>query len=101
MGVSEVVLLLSADINIQRAYEWFDAHDEGRADRFLAELDRLLGLLATFPELGPVVYATRRRLLMREFNYGIFYTIIGVRVIVSNVLDLRRDPEWLREQFGE
>ena len=68
MGVSEVVLLLSADINIQRAYEWFDAHDEGRADRFLAELDRLLGLLATFPELGPVVYATRRRLLMREFK---------------------------------
>lgn len=101
MGVSEIVLLLSADINIQRAYEWFDAQGEGRAVRFLAELERLFGLLSTFPELGPVVYGARRRLLMREFNFGIFYTIVGERVIVSNVLDLRSDPDWLREQFGE
>ncbi len=36
---------------------------------------------------------------MREFNFGIFYTLVGVRFIVSNVLDLRSDPEWLREQF--
>ena len=100
MGVSEVVLLLSADINIQRAYEWFEAQGEERADRFLGELERLLGLLSTFPELGPVVYATRRRLLMREFNFGIFYTIVGARVIVSNVLDLRSDPDWLLRQFG-
>ena len=97
--MSEVVLLLSADINIQEAYEWFAAQGEDRADRFLAELDRLLGLLSSFPELGPVVYAKRRRLLMREFNFGIFYTLVGARVVVSNVLDLRSDPEWLREQF--
>jgi plasmid stabilization system protein ParE len=99
--VAEIVLLFSADINIQRACERFEAQGGSRVDRFLEELDRLFGLLATFPELGPVVYSTRRRLLMREFNYGIFYTIIGTRVIVSNVLDLRSDPEWLREQFGE
>lgn len=99
--MSEVALLLSADINIQRAYEWFVAQGEGRADRFIGELDRLLGLLSLFPELGPVVYEKRRRLLMREFNFGIFYTIVGVRVIVSNVLDLRSDPEWLREQLDE
>ena len=47
--MSEVVLLLSADINIQQAYEWFAAQGEDRADRFLAELDRLLGLLSSIP----------------------------------------------------
>ena len=36
---------------------------------------------------------------MREFSFGIFYTLVGARVVVSNVLDLRSDPEWLREQF--
>lgn len=94
MVVSEIVLLLSADINIQEAYEQFEARSERRGDR-------LLGLLSSFPELGPLVYGSRRRLLMREFNYGIFYTITGHRIIVSNVFDLRSDPEWLREQFGE
>lgn len=101
MVVSEIVLLLSADINIQEAYEQFEARSERRWDRFLAEMDRLLGLLSSFPELGPLIYGSRRRLLMREFNYGIFYTITGHRIIVSNVFDLRSDPEWLLEQFGE
>ena len=47
--MSEVVLLLSADINIQQAYERFAGQGEVRADRFLAELDRLLGLLSSIP----------------------------------------------------
>ncbi len=98
--MSEIVLLLSADVNIQQAYEWFESRREGLGDRFAAEVDRLPGLLGDFPELGSVVYGSRRRLIVRDFSYGIFYTITGQRIIVSNVLDLRSDPEWLRRQPG-
>ena len=99
--MAEIVLLHSADVNIQRAYEWFESWNEGAGDILLEDLDRLLGLLANFPEMGPIVYGRRRRFIMREYNYGVFYTLTGPRVLVSNVLDLRQDPAAIRKELDE
>ena len=41
-----------------------------------------------------------RKLLMPKFDHGIFYTIEGQRIMVAAVLDLRRDPGFIRSRLG-
>lgn len=48
-----------------------------------------------------VVYADYHRLLSKVFPYGVFYTMEGSSAVVWAVLDLRRDPDWVREQLRE
>jgi hypothetical protein len=48
-----------------------------------------------------VAYADYHRLLSKVFPHGVFYTMESGTAVVWAVLDLRRDPEWIREQLRE
>lgn len=53
------------------------------------------------PEIPPVYGGAYRRMLIRDFPYGIFYQVQPKRVIVAAVLDLRQDPKAIqRKLFG-
>ena len=91
--MSELVFLLSADIDIQRAHDFYEDCQEGRGAVFMRYLDAAFGQLRAFPESGPIVYRNYRRLLVPGFPYGIFYSIESRGVIISGVLDNRQDPE--------
>lgn len=41
------------------------------------------------------------RLLSRVFPFGIFYTIEDATAVVWAVVDLRRDPTWIRQRLNE
>jgi toxin ParE1/3/4 len=98
--VSELVLLYSADADIQRAYERYEEFQEGRGTVFMLHLDAALTLLRNFPEIGPVFYRNYRRLLVSGFPHGIFYAIEGQRIVVSAVMDARQDPAVIRRRLG-
>jgi toxin ParE1/3/4 len=89
----EIVPLLSADLDIQRAYDFYEDCREGLGAVFMHRLDEAFGRLRVFPESGPLVHGDYRRLLVPGFPYGIFYTIEPRGVIVSGVMDTRQDPE--------
>lgn len=46
-----------------------------------------------------IVYRDYRRLLSRVFPYGIFYTFEQDNADIWAVVDLRRDPEWIRQHL--
>jgi hypothetical protein len=97
--MSELVFLLSAETDIQTAYEFYDEYQSGRGEIFLWYLDAALGRLRKFPELAPSFRAAYRRLLVENFPYGIFYTLEGGRIIVMGVMDLRQSPEVIRRRL--
>ena len=97
--MSELVFLFSADADIQTAYEFYKAYQEGRGEVFMRHLDVAFGQLNTFPEIAPVFHEPYRRLLVHGFPYGIFYAIEGRRIIVSSVMDLRQDPDIIRRRL--
>ncbi len=97
--MSELVFLLSADGDIQRAYEFYEAYQAGRGEVFMRHLDVAFGRLLTFPEVAPLFHEAYRRLLVHGFPYGIFYTLEGRRIIVSGVMDLRQDPNLIRQRL--
>ena len=98
-AVSELVLLLSADSDIQAAFEYYETFQVGRGEVLLRHLDAAFGQLRALPEIAPLFHKSYRRLLVHGFPYGIFYTIEGRRIIISGVMDLRQDPSIIRKRL--
>ena len=93
----EIVFVLAAEIDIQAAYEFHENCQSGRGELLLGSLNAALAQLSIYPEIGPRVHNSYRRLLVTGFPYGIFYVIEGKRLIVVGVLDLRRDPKAIHQ----
>jgi toxin ParE1/3/4 len=96
----EIVLLLSADLDIQRAYDYYAESGEGSGTVFMHRLEEAFAQLRPFPESGPLLHGGYRRLLVPGFPYGIFYTIEARGIIVSGVMDTRQDPEVIRRRLS-
>jgi len=81
----EVVLLQSAQADLLEIYS-----RHGEASYHL--IDRALENIRLMPELAPVFHKHFRRKLVSGTPFGVFYSIVGLRLMVSFVLDLRQDP---------
>ena len=95
----DLILLLQADHDIQAAFDRYEAYQPGRGEHFLRQLDVALTLLRCHPELARVYAGPYRRLLVREFPFGIFYAREGKRIVVAAVLDLRQNPRTIRRRL--
>ncbi len=96
---NNVVVLAEAASDIERGIDFYNAIDDGVGlyfrDSIIADLRRL------------VVYFSEHRThlgffraLSSRFPYAIYYQDKdGVRQVVA-VLDLRRSPEWIRNQLS-
>jgi hypothetical protein len=62
-------------------------------------LDIALTLLRHHPEIAPVYAGPYRRMLIRDFPYGIFYQYQPTRLIVAAIMDLRQDPKTIRKKL--
>ena len=90
--MSELVLLLSAELDIQQAFAYYEDYQEGRGTVFLQHLEAAFEQLGRFPESGARFRHGYRRLLVPRFPYGIFYTLEARGVVVTCVIDTRQDP---------
>jgi len=97
--MTELILLLQADLDIQTAFGRYEDHQEGRGEVFMRQLDAALSLVRQHPEIAPVYAGQYRRLLIRDFPYGIFYQAQPKRIVVTAIMDLRQDPETIRRQL--
>ena len=93
--MAEVLFLLAAEVDVQAAYEWLEEQREGRGDQFLTRLREVEVLLERNLIIGVRVDSSVRKILVQRFDYGVFYTVEGQRIMVAAVLDLRRDPEFI------
>ena len=95
----DLVFLLSAEIDIQSAYEFYEQYQDARGDLFLRHLETAFTHLRTFPESAPLIHGIYRRLLVPRFPYGIFYAVES-RIIVAAVRYLGQDPEQIVRRLG-
>jgi hypothetical protein len=90
-----------AQADLNEAFVFYEAQAPGLGDYFIACLRADIEGLKVSGGAHRVVYADYHRLLSKVFPYGVFYTMERGNAVVWAVLDLRRDPEWIREQFRE
>jgi toxin ParE1/3/4 len=79
----EVVLLLSAERDLQEAYNWVEEHRQGREQYFLQDVDLRLEHLKKFPLIGRLYRGRYRRLLIPKYPFGIFYVVESNRIVIQ------------------
>jgi plasmid stabilization system protein ParE len=98
--VKRVVVLEEAAEDIENARDFYDAQEPGIgeycADSLLATIERL-GL---FHGIHPKRFGFHRMLADR-FPFGIYYLETENEIQVVAVLDLRRNPLWIRAELSE
>jgi len=91
--VSEIVLLQQAQSDLLEIYARF-------GDSSYHAIDRALERLRENPKLGTAYHGTFRRKLVLKTPFGIFYSIVGDRLMITAVLDLRQNLDILHRQLG-
>ena len=85
--------------DLQLGSLFYEAQEPGLGDYFAACLRADLEGLKVSAGLHRIVYGDYHRLLSKVFPFGIFYTVESDCAIVWAVIDLRRDPAWIRQKL--
>ena len=92
-----VEFLSGADAELLGVFSQFEDYRDGFGVEFLTVVEAYLARIAVFPEIAPIYLENVRRQVMRRFPFGIFYLVQPARILVTAILDLRRDePEIIR-----
>ena len=81
-------------------FRFYEAQDQGLGDYFTSCLRADIESLRLFAGIHQVVHQDYHRLLSRVFPYGVFYTLDENEIVIWVILDLRRDPRWLKSRLG-
>jgi len=95
-----VVILEDAAEDLESGAQFYESCATGVGDYFLdsilSDLDSLLLFAGVHPN-----YFEFHRMLSKRFPFGIYYEVEGDVVYVYPILDLRRDPLWIRNRLQE
>ena len=86
--------------DLTEGFQFYEAQDTGLGDYFADCLRADIEGLKISGGTHRTVYRDYFRLLSRVFPYGIFYTMEEDSAVVWAVIDLRRNPEWIRAKLG-
>ena len=78
---------------MDRASQWYGTERAGLGTEFQLELWRVLDLLVTMPEMGPIAHRDLRRALTRRFPYAIYYRLAGDVLEIRGCLHHRQDRQ--------
>ncbi len=96
----QVLVLEEAAQDLERGRDFYDNFEMGVGDYFADSLMADLERLALFHGIHSLHFGFHRMLASR-FPFGIYYAERADRTDVVAVLDLRRDPSWIRDQIKE
>ena len=98
MKVEKIRFLLEAAGDLDSGYRFYDTHSAGLGKYFV---DTLLGEIESL-----YIYAGIHRkefgfyrLLSRRFPYAVYYDFQGATAIIVAILDLRRNPSWIKSRL--
>ena len=85
---------------LAEAIAYYNAERQGLGSEFREEVQRVLGLLTRFPELGQPVRGSVRRVMLSRFPYHIYYRCLTSDTLrILAVAHNRRRPEyWVGRQ---
>jgi len=86
--------------DLNEGFHFYEVQEAGLGDYFTSCLRADIEGLRVSGGIHKVVYADYHRQLSKVFPYGIFYTMESGIAVVWAVVDLRRDPEWIREKMS-
>ena len=97
--MSAVVVLAEAAEDIEQARDFYDEQEPGIGDYCADSLVADLASLALYHGIHSRQFGFHR-MLAHRFPFGIYYRDTDTETRVFAVLDLRRDPNWIRKELS-
>jgi len=95
-----VVVLEDAAADLEVGRRFYESRESGVGDYFVDSLLSDLDSLVLYAGIHGRQFGFHR-MLSRRFPFGIYYEIVGDTACVYAILDMRRDPVWLRAELGK
>ena len=93
-----IQILDEAEDDLQDGREFYDRKEPGVGDYFVAALAADIDSLILFVGIHPMEFAFHRA-LSKRFPFGVYYLVEGAVIRIYAVLDLWRDPSWIRRRL--
>jgi len=93
-----VKILDAAERDLEDGYHFYERQSVGLGPYLLDSLYSDIDSLAYFGGIHRVIFGYHR-LLSKRFPFAVYYKLIHKEVLVTAVLDCRRNPSWIREKL--
>lgn len=100
MNVKAVVVLEEATEDLEEGRMFYESRDVGIGKYFIDSLLSDIESLKIYAGIHSVRFGFHR-MLSKRFPFAIYYEVEEGIAKVSAVLDMRRDPAWLRKEISE
>jgi plasmid stabilization system protein ParE len=87
-----VKLRREAQIDLERAYNYYELERSGLGSEFLDEVEYRFVSMAASPGSYPVVYQDVREALVKRFPFAIYFRTEPEQIVVYAVYHCSRDP---------
>ena len=95
-----IVIQSSALADLADGFDFYERIEPGLGGYFLDSLYSDIDSLMKYAGIHLIHFGKYHRLLSKRFPYGVYYQVEENTVPVRAVLDLRRDPEWIKRRLG-
>ena len=82
---------------LREAVLYYEQKERGLGARFLDEIDAAVDRILRFPRAWHPMSARSRRCRTHRFPFGLLYQIRQDEILITAVMDLRRNPERWRD----
>jgi plasmid stabilization system protein ParE len=94
------IVLDSAASDLEEGRDFYDRQEIGVGDYFLRALLDDIGSLRKTAGAHNIHFGFHRKLADR-FPFAIYYSIEEDQIRIYAILDMRRDPSWIRGELSE
>ena len=87
--------------DLNNGYWFYEFQEKGLGDYFASSLRSEIDRLQFYAGIQSVVHEDFHHVVCKKFPFGIFYTFERPNKLVTvwAVLDLRRDPVWIKKRL--
>ncbi len=94
-----LIIRPEAELDIQEAFEWYEAQTPGLGSEFVRAVDACLSNIGRNLLAYPRIYQQARRALLRRFPYGILYVFEQETIAVIACFHGKRAPKSWQDRF--
>jgi hypothetical protein len=95
-----IVVLEDAADDLDAGRRFYESRGEGVGDYFVESILSDLDSLVLYAGVHPKHYGFHR-MLSKRFPFGVYYEVEQGNVYVYAILDMRRDPLWVRKELNK
>ena len=95
-----VVILEDAAEDMDSGRQFYESREPGIGDYFVESILSDLNSLILYGGIHPLRFGFHR-MLSKRFPFGIYYEVEHETAYIYAILDLRRDPLWIRKELKD